>query len=384
MPLKASRSAKGPKSTFKYRRRSPETWRARAQESAGNFDRFVKDSVDRFSPHDGQNKIRIFPPTWEDEDDWAYRIYVHYGVGPDEQTYLCPKEMEHSDWCPVCDEVVKLMKDGDADDAKRIRVKQRKACWLVDRKDRGTGPKFWAAPFTVARDINVSSEDEDGEILELDNPDEGYDVIFTKEGSRDRTQYIGVKLARKPSPISDDEDEQSKWLEYIEKNPIPSVLKIYDPEYIAKVFGGKVVSKGKTEDSDDEEDEDDEDEKPRRSRLKERGKAKAKVEDDDDEDEDEDDEEEQPRRSRVKRKAKLDPDDDDDDDDEDDDDEDKEPAPRRGRVKAKPDPDDDEDEDEENQDDDDDEDDDEGEAPRAKSSVGRRLEQASKRAGRKK
>lgn len=252
---------------FEYHSRSKSSWKQNAQESAGNFDRYALDSVNRFAPRDGSNRIRILPPTWKDPEDWAYRIFLHYGVGPDEQSYLCPKMMKDED-CPVCDEQANLARAGETDDAKKLKPKKRFGTWLIDRKAEDEGPQFWAMPFTIWQAANIAAEDEDGKILEFDHPDQGYDLLFKKEGSRDRTKYVGIKLSRKESPISDDEADQTQWLRYIKKNPLPDILKFYDAEYIANVFAGSAPD-------DEDEDLDDED-KNGKGKKKKDNKAKKK------------------------------------------------------------------------------------------------------------
>src|SRR3990167_5389577 len=160
--------------------------------------------------------------------------------------------------CAACDEGARLQRDGESKEAKALRPKKRFAVWVIDRKDEDEGLQFWPMPFTVHRDACLSAEDdESGEILELDHPNKGFDIIFKKEGSQKRTEYVGTKLSRKESSISEDEDEQQKILEYLEEHPVPDQLKFYDSEHIAGVFSGSTSS---------EEEEDDE--KPRKKKKK--------------------------------------------------------------------------------------------------------------------
>ena len=297
-----------------YQRRGKDTWKQKAQESSGNFDRYVFDNVARFAARDGRNRIRVLPPTWPDADDWGFTLFVHYGVGPDEQSYLCPKEMKNEE-CPVCQEVAQLVKAGETDDAKKLRAKKRFAAWVVDRKDEGDGAQFWAMPFTVRQEAYAAAEDEDGDVYEFDHPDKGYDVLFQKEGSRDRTRYTGVKLSRKSLPVSDDPDEQQRWLNYITEHPIPDVLKFYPADYISGILSGGVSSDEDEEDLDEDEDEEEEEEE------EEDDDAEEEEEDDDDEEEEEEDDDDE--------------DEDEEDDDDEDEDEEEEDEPKRKSKKGK-------------------------------------------------
>lgn len=242
--------AKKNKDEFVYQGRSAAKWKEHAQESAGNFDRFIRDGVNRFAPRDGNNRLRILPPTWKDSEDWAFRIFIHYGVGPDEQSYLCPKLMNDEE-CPVCEEETRLARAGETDDAKKMKAKKRFGCWVIDRKAEDEGPQFWSMPFTVWQEANISAEDEDGQIREFDHPTKGLDLLFKKTGSRDRTQYLGVKLGTKKGPVSVDAEEQKQWLGYIKKNKVPDILKFYDANHIENVFGGKSSDDTGDEDLDD-------------------------------------------------------------------------------------------------------------------------------------
>jgi hypothetical protein len=329
---------------FQYQKRSPETWKRKAAEGSGNFDRYVEEGIDRFAARDGVNRIRVLPPTWPNSDDWAYRMLVHFGVGPDEQSYLCKSMLNEP--CVICEEVTRLARDGDVEDARKLKAKKRYGCWVIDRKDPGSGPRFWAMPYTVWHAANLAAQDEDGAVHDFDDPENGYDILLNKEGTRDRTQYLGVKLARTSTPLSADEDEADTWLEYAVENSIPDLLKFYDNDHIAAVFGAKAVvvdedevkprRRRVVEDDDEDEvaprkravtvDDDDEDEeevKPRRAKL-------VAVEDDDD---DEDEEQKKPVRRRVAKPV----DDDEDEapfDDDEDEDEDEEKPRRRSRVTA--------------------------------------------------
>ncbi len=260
--------AKKNKDEFEYQGRSAAKWKEHAQESAGNFDRFVRDGVNRFTPKEGNNRLRILPPYWKDAEDWAYNIFIHYGVGPDEQSYLCPKEMKDEE-CPVCEEQTRLNRAGETEDAKAMKASKRFGCWVIDRKAEDEGPQFWSMPFTIWREANISAEDEDGAIREFDHPTKGFDLLFKKEGTGLHTKYLGIKLATKKGPVSVDVEDQKQWLGYVKKNKVPDILKFYDANHIEAVFGG-------TKSSDDDEDLDDKPKGKKKKGKKKKGKKGKK------------------------------------------------------------------------------------------------------------
>ena len=302
--LKKGKSSNG----FVYKKRSKEKWHEKATERSGSYDRIVADNVEQYRPRDGTNRIRILPPTWGEPDSFGFLMFVHYSVGPDEQSYLCNRQMKEEE-CSVCEESARLIKEGEKDDGKKMSSKKRYGVWLLDRKDQDKGPQFWAMPFGTHKEICLAAEDEDGDVLHCDHPDEGYDVIFTKEGALQRTKYTGVKLSRKPSPISEDEDEQKNIMKVVTKQPIPDILKYYPPEYIENIFSG---ASSRDDDDEDKEDEDQENEE-------------ENEEDEDDEDEDEEGDSEDDDEEEDSDEAEEE------EDDEEDDDEDVKPKKKKGK-----------------------------------------------------
>lgn len=89
----------GRSSGFRYEGRSKADVDKRSSQGANEFDKYLVDAVKMFKPNDKDNTIRILPPTWEKPKHYGLDIWVHYGVGPDRQTYLCLHKMK-SEKCP--------------------------------------------------------------------------------------------------------------------------------------------------------------------------------------------------------------------------------------------------------------------------------------------
>jgi len=131
---------------------------------------------------------------------------------------------------------------------------------LIDRKAPKEGPKFWAMPWTVDKEIcGLAVDKKTGEIYQLDDPSDGYDVEFTVTGKGLQKKYEQVQIARKSSPLHDDDEKANEWLDYVAKNPIPECLVYFDDEYIEKQLSGGVRQddkkgdkRGKGPDPDDE------------------------------------------------------------------------------------------------------------------------------------
>lgn len=265
---KASRKSGGRK--FAYRARTYDEAQKRANESSGNFDQYLKDKYDTWKPAEKGNRIRLLEPTWDDAQSIGYQIYLHYSIGPDDQTYICTKETLNKP-CAVCDERKRVASSADSEYLSSLSPKKRVLVWMIDRKKEEDGPKIWPMPLTVDKEVNLQATDSmSREVLAIDDPDEGHDIEFTRTGTGLNTKYLGVKIVHAKSPISDDEDTQEEIIQFIFENPLTECLNIYDYDYVNEVFIGEG-------DSEEEEiveiEEEEEEEKPKKK--KKRGKLKS-------------------------------------------------------------------------------------------------------------
>jgi hypothetical protein len=203
-----------------------------------------------FKPREGDNTVRIIP--WHSADErfdeltkkwgthWGIDIIFHQGVGSDKGSYLCLDKMK-GEPCPICD----VQRE---EDIESLKQKDRVLVWLIDRDDEKAGPKLWAMPLGNSRDIsNASVVKGSGELLAVDDPFEGYDVMFTREGTKRNTRYKQFAVARNPSPLHHKGATMDKWLDYVTEVPLPDMLKFYDADYLDKVLQGQSAS-----DDDDE------------------------------------------------------------------------------------------------------------------------------------
>lgn len=337
---------------FKYAKRDKGTLKERANMRGGNFDSIIKSKYKMWKPKDGKNLIRILPPTWDDAKHYGLDIFVNYNIGVDNQSYLSLSKMK-AEKDPLAEARKEAERAGNKELTKALQPNQRILYWLVDRNAEEEGPLLWAAPFTFDKSVaNLCIDEDTKEVIYLDDPDKGRDLRFYKEGSGLLTKYDASKMKLlQASYVSDDEDQQQEWLDFVQDNSLPETLQYYDYEHISNVFDGNA---GRTEDEDDEKprgkkrpsrDEENDDDKPSRGRSRR----------DPDEDEDKD---EKPVRGKRERVRDPEPDDEDEekpvrgkrervreDDDADEkparrrrapveEDEDEEPPPRSRRGKA--------------------------------------------------
>jgi hypothetical protein len=320
---------------FKYKRRSVDDVRKRASEKTGSFDSFIKSDFKRYKVRDGKNLIRILPPTWEDPKHYGYTIFLNYSIGADNQTFLSLAEMK-GEKDPLAEARKEAQHEGDKEMAKKLTPRKRSLMWVIDRTDEDEGPLLWDAPFTVDTDfVNLSIDEDTKEVIYVDDPKEGCDIRFYKEGTGVGTKYPAARMKiLAPSPISEDKGLQKEWLDFIKENPVPDCLQYFDYNHIQEAFDGVIGSYD--DDKDDKPKkgsrDDDDDDRPRRSRSR-------------------DDDDSEPEKPRRREREKLDEDDDeaetkprgknrdaDDDKEQDQDDDGDEAKPRqsiRDRLKAR-------------------------------------------------
>lgn len=284
-------SSKGNSRKFVYTPRDTSAVQKRATQQGGMYDTFFDSRFTKFKADAGYNCIRILPPGWEGADHFGYDYFLHSNVGPDNSQYLCLDKMAdlanskglEGGRCPICEERRRLEREGEIEEANQMKASRRVGVWVIDRNNERDGPKFYDMSWTMDKDIaSLQINKRTGEAILIDDPEEGYDFEFQREGTGLNTRYIGKQIARQQSPISDDRKQQDAWLEFISDHPIPDALNFYDYEYIAKVFSGKAPV---------EKDEEEEEQPRRTSRTREpeperearsapRSRAPQRVEDD--------------------------------------------------------------------------------------------------------
>ena len=217
---------------FQYKARNPGAWEKRATQQGGDFVGFINDGVKTYTPKKGDNFVRILPPTWEDAEHYGMDVWVHYGIGPDRASVLCLRKMKNQP-CPLCEAHSRAEKAGDEDLARELKPTKRVLAWIIDRNDEAQGPLAWAMPWTLDRDFcKVSRDKRTGQLYAVDDPEEGFDISFEKEGDGQTTKYVGVQLSRRSSSV----DEQH--IEFIVELPLPEVLLWRSYDEVATLFEG--------------------------------------------------------------------------------------------------------------------------------------------------
>lgn len=231
--------AKAPTRRFNYQPRTAEDVKARANMKGGQYDSYLKDNFPVYKAKEGKNLIRILPPTWDGAKHYGLDIWVNFSVGVDNQSYLSLFKMKNKK-DPLAEAKKQAERAGDEDLAKQLTPKLRTLWWLIDRLEEDKGPQLWAGPYTIDKDVaNLCFDEDTGELLMIDDPENGNDLRFYREGTGRGTKYPASKIRLLPaSALHADPGRAQAWLDFIEANPLPSCLRYYDYDHIANVFNG--------------------------------------------------------------------------------------------------------------------------------------------------
>jgi len=234
----ASKSAAMPK--LQYNRKSYEQMAALAAQSSSGRNSYIVQDIKFYKGKDGDNRVRVLPPSWENAEHWGLDMFLHYGVGADNDAFLCRAKHNHDDGrCPICEMLEQATTD---EERQQLKPKHRIGTYLISRDKQEDGVLFWAMPFNLDRDFIAAAMDKfTREYFPPDDITAGYDHVFTRTGTGDRTRYSSVQIARTPSPLHADSKISQTWVDYIVAKPISSILKFYDYDFIKRQLLGSAA-----------------------------------------------------------------------------------------------------------------------------------------------
>ena len=210
---------------FQYRKLSTDAIRQRATASPGGQS-YLKPEFQMFIPKVGVNHIRILPKTWD--DDWGYfglKIWIYWNMPGANGPFVSPSMFDLPN--PIDDARREAENDGNEILTNKLSPKGRVLYWVLDRGDKGSGPKVFPCPVSLDREIQTLSVDvRSGDVSKFEDPHKGRDVSFKRSGAGLQTKYNAVRLAKEAEPLSADRKQTDAWIEFIEDNPLTEVMSV--------------------------------------------------------------------------------------------------------------------------------------------------------------
>lgn len=164
---------------------------------------YVKSDIPIFQPMDGDNQIRIVPPLSEDVHAslWGLEVWACY---INNKSFLSPKTFDSNATDPIAEHFFEL-RETDPEAAKKFRATKRHLMFVLDLNDELEELKLWAAPPTLIDDIlKLAKNRRTGELIALEDPEDGRAIYFTKTGKGIGTKYSGIEVDSQTFKLEDD------------------------------------------------------------------------------------------------------------------------------------------------------------------------------------
>ena len=223
---------------LKKRAEAYKTKRDNPNSTDGDF--LFKQKLPFYVVKDGENIIRLLPAMWDQATFPWVEAYIHYQIGANNGQFFCLAKMA-SQPCPICEEAKAATDRGEKPEVVRTLYPQHRAiAWIVDRLDPGKGPQIWTMPYkNIAHQIiTISFKRSTGEPVFVDDPTDGWDILFMKEGKGMLTKYSGVRKDDEPTPLHVDPETAAKWLQEAETKCLKEQLNYKSYEHIKSVLFG--------------------------------------------------------------------------------------------------------------------------------------------------
>ena len=189
---------------------------------------YLSSELPMFTPREGTNTIRIVPPRADDEDAdmLGVDILYYYMQG---RTYLSPATLDSAPSDPALDAYNMAKQANDEVLQEAINPTRRTLMYILDFADDTENGvmKVWTCPNTVVGEMLACAKNlRTGEIVPIEDPDEGRIIFFERVGTGMSTKYKSFQLDEGPFPLAEELSEEIQTFRSILE--IPSVGEIED------------------------------------------------------------------------------------------------------------------------------------------------------------
>jgi len=176
-----------------------------------------------------------YPDVVKGELVYVLDVWVHRGIGPDENTIVCPSR-NYGKPCPICEDINEKRKDESfSDDSiKDISPKRRSIYQIVcydSSAEEEKGVQIWdVAHFFMEKHIaELAKKPRSGGFVLFADPDEGKQIYFKRKGTgQTNTEFVAHQFLDRDYTIADETlDEGISLDDYIEVLSYEELEKMY-------------------------------------------------------------------------------------------------------------------------------------------------------------
>lgn len=186
------------------------------------------------------------PNAVEGKGRYVLDIFVHFGVGVNEDSFVCPAR-NYKNPCPICEHQSELRKEPDYDEdlVKSLNPSRRVVYNVLvydSTKEEEKGVQIYAVAhwFMERHLIPLAKDLRTGQLLPFADYEEGKSIAFTKKGSgQTGTEFIGHRFVDRDYVIPDAILDQASCLDNLISVPTYDELK--------EIYWGSEESPGTTE-----------------------------------------------------------------------------------------------------------------------------------------
>ena len=241
---------------YDYQKRDTDDVKESAEANDSKWYGYIKAGIPIFKMSQDVHRLRFLYPTYEGRRKAiGFRVTTHANVGPDEKTYLCLRAMKDQP-DPVDERLSQARKDGQGDDkrAKSMKPVDRLLTYVVDMDDTEAGVQLWPMADKANSALDRASIDSHGSVIEIEHPEKGrvVEVESKEKHSRGKEKFSWTEcefvVSERESWISEDEDQQKEWEDFIKDNPLDTVVIYETYDTLLEALGEVQHGRGSRED----------------------------------------------------------------------------------------------------------------------------------------
>jgi hypothetical protein len=180
-----------------------------------------------WTPKEGNNYVRVMPP-WNEKGEIYTKVFFHWRVGPDEQSFPCLKQFGQE--CPICTACEVLAKSNSSM-ARELSARPRYMLNIIDLENVNFGVQVWGCGKTVLQE--VLGYINDPKWGDLTHPDKGRNIVIHRIGTGRDTEFQ-IRPDPEVSPLAD-----MAWLDNLHNLDV--LVSIPDVAVMMKAVEGAIT-----------------------------------------------------------------------------------------------------------------------------------------------